>query len=110
MASPDVQLPDVAALFSLRGRAVAVIGGTGSLGAAMARGLVAAGARVAVLGRRAEAGETLAAALRAAGGEPSVRWTRWSTPPEGTHPPPLPRRQAPRFSTWTPPPCARSST
>jgi NAD(P)-dependent dehydrogenase (short-subunit alcohol dehydrogenase family) len=60
---------DLAALFSLRDRVIVVPGGTGALGGAMARGLVASGARVAVLGRRAEACEGVAQELRGAGGE-----------------------------------------
>jgi NAD(P)-dependent dehydrogenase (short-subunit alcohol dehydrogenase family) len=64
---PD-ELPEVAQLFSLSGQVVAITGGTGALGSAMARAVAAAGARVAVLGRRADACEVLASSIRAAGG------------------------------------------
>lgn len=57
------------ALFGLHGHTALVTGGSGVLGAAMARGLAAAGARVAVAGRRLEPCERVAGAIRAAGGE-----------------------------------------
>jgi NAD(P)-dependent dehydrogenase (short-subunit alcohol dehydrogenase family) len=66
LAAPPLEL---AALFSLRDRVVVVPGGTGALGGAMARGLVAAGARVAILGRRAEVCERVAGELRERGGQ-----------------------------------------
>ncbi len=56
-------------LFDLTGSVAAVIGGTGSLGGAIAEGLGAHGARVAVLGRSVERGEARAGAIRAGGGE-----------------------------------------
>src|SRR5260370_40556749 len=52
---------DFPALFSLTNRNVLITGGTGVLGAAMAEGLVAAGAHVALLARNsAKAGGVLA--------------------------------------------------
>src|SRR2546423_2012198 len=56
-------------LFGLHGRVAVVTGGTGVLGASMARGLARAGARVAILGRRRERAEAVAAEIVAAGGE-----------------------------------------
>lgn len=56
-------------LFGLRGQVAVVTGGTGVLGAVMARGLARAGARVAILGRRRERAEAVAAEIEAAGGE-----------------------------------------
>lgn len=56
-------------LFDLTGQVVAVIGGTGVLGGAMAEALAGAGARVAVLGRSRERGEAQVARIKAAGGE-----------------------------------------
>src|SRR5690348_6928321 len=57
---------DVQKLFDLTGRTVLITGGTGVLGAAMAEGVVAAGANVALLARNpAKAQTTLA---RLAGG------------------------------------------
>jgi NAD(P)-dependent dehydrogenase (short-subunit alcohol dehydrogenase family) len=56
-------------LFDLREETVAVIGGTGVLGGAMAEGLAQAGARVAVLGRNAERGEARAECIRNGGGQ-----------------------------------------
>lgn len=55
--------------FSLQGQTAAVIGATGVLGGAMARGLAAAGARVAVIGRSAERGARVVADIEQAGGE-----------------------------------------
>ncbi len=69
MADRGMSLADLAALFSVREHVIVVPGGTGALGSAMARGLVAGGARVAVLGRRAAACEQIAGELRALGGE-----------------------------------------
>ena len=51
--------------FSLAGKSAVVTGGYGVLGAEMAAGLAAAGARVAILGRRADRAEAVAADLRA---------------------------------------------
>src|SRR5437764_1515680 len=56
-------------LFGWHGRVAVVTGGTGVLGASMARGLTQAGARVAILGRRRERAEAVAAEIVAAGGE-----------------------------------------
>jgi NAD(P)-dependent dehydrogenase (short-subunit alcohol dehydrogenase family) len=55
-------------LFSIAGQTALVIGGSGVLGAAMARGLARAGARVALLGRRVEACEAVAREIEAEGG------------------------------------------
>ena len=55
-------------LFSLRGQVAVVTGGTGVLGAEMARGLARAGARVAVLGRRAAQARAVAGEIAGAGG------------------------------------------
>ncbi|MEN0109615.1 MAG: SDR family oxidoreductase [Planctomycetota bacterium] len=54
-------------LFDLSGRVAVVIGGTGTLGGAMAASLGQAGAKVAVCGRNAERGEAKADELRSAG-------------------------------------------
>jgi NAD(P)-dependent dehydrogenase (short-subunit alcohol dehydrogenase family) len=59
----------VDSLFRLDGQVAVVTGGTGALGSAMARGLVAAGARVAVLARSADAVAERADELSARGGE-----------------------------------------
>jgi NAD(P)-dependent dehydrogenase (short-subunit alcohol dehydrogenase family) len=59
----------LASLFGLHGQIAVVTGGTGVLGAALARGLAAAGAAVAILGRRRERAEAVAAEIVAAGGE-----------------------------------------
>ena len=55
-------------LFDLSGEIAVVIGATGALGGAMARGLAAHGATVAVLGRNAERGAVTVADIRRAGG------------------------------------------
>ena len=55
--------------FQLTEQVAVVVGGTGVLGGAMARGLAAAGARVAVVGRNQDRGEAVVAAIRADGGE-----------------------------------------
>jgi NAD(P)-dependent dehydrogenase (short-subunit alcohol dehydrogenase family) len=57
----------LADLFSLSGRTAVVTGATGAIGAAIARGLGAAGARVALVARREAPLAQLAAALEAAG-------------------------------------------
>ncbi len=57
-----------AANFSIQGQVAVVTGGSGVLGAALARGLGAAGARVAVVGRRVEATAAVVQAIRASGG------------------------------------------
>jgi NAD(P)-dependent dehydrogenase (short-subunit alcohol dehydrogenase family) len=56
-------------LFQLENRTAVVIGGTGSLGGAMASALGAAGARIAVVGRSAERGMERAEEIRREGGE-----------------------------------------
>jgi NAD(P)-dependent dehydrogenase (short-subunit alcohol dehydrogenase family) len=55
-------------LFDLSGDVAVVIGATGALGGAMARGLAQHGARVAVVGRNAERGQATVTAIRQAGG------------------------------------------
>ncbi|MCB9872456.1 MAG: SDR family oxidoreductase [Planctomycetes bacterium] len=55
-------------LFGLDGQVAVVIGGTGVLCGAQARGLAAAGARVVVAGRDAERGNAVVDAIRLAGG------------------------------------------
>ena len=55
-------------LFDLSGELAVVIGGTGSLGGAMAQGLGEAGAHVLILGRSQERGEARAEEIRARGG------------------------------------------
>ena len=59
----------LASLFGLHGQVAVVTGGTGVLGATMARGLARAGATIAILGRRRERAETVAAEIVAEGGE-----------------------------------------
>jgi NAD(P)-dependent dehydrogenase (short-subunit alcohol dehydrogenase family) len=56
-------------LFNLENETIAVIGGTGVLGGAMAEALAAASARVAVLGRSAERGEERVRKIGSAGGK-----------------------------------------
>ena len=56
-------------LFDLSGEIAVVIGGTGSLGGAIAQGLGEAGAHVLILGRNAERGEARAAEITASGGK-----------------------------------------
>ena len=55
-------------LFDLDGEVAAVIGGTGSLGGAMADALAGHGAKIAVLGRNAERGAECVRRIEAAGG------------------------------------------
>lgn len=55
--------------FDLSGQVAVVIGATGVLGGAMARGLAEAGARVAVVGRSAERGAQTVEAIQQAGGQ-----------------------------------------
>src|SRR4051812_33545514 len=59
---------DITGLFSLTNRNVLITGGTGVLGAAMAEGLVAAGANVAVLTRGTSQAKAQAVLARLAGG------------------------------------------
>ena len=56
--------------FSLEGQVSVVVGGTGVLGGAMARGLSEAGAAVAVVGRSQERGDKVVEAISASGGRP----------------------------------------
>jgi NAD(P)-dependent dehydrogenase (short-subunit alcohol dehydrogenase family) len=60
---------NVAEMFSVRDQIAVVTGGSGGLGAHMARTLAAAGARVAVLGRRRGPCEAVAEGIRAEGGQ-----------------------------------------
>lgn len=55
--------------FCVQDKAIVITGGTGVLGAAIAKGLAEAGAKVSVLGRSAEKGEKIAEAIGEAGGE-----------------------------------------
>ncbi|MGD9646181.1 MAG: SDR family NAD(P)-dependent oxidoreductase [Pirellulales bacterium] len=55
-------------LFGLTGQVAVVVGGTGVLGGALARGLAQAGAAVVVAGRGADRGAACVAAIEAAGG------------------------------------------
>src|SRR5918994_7906614 len=65
---PESEAHVLQSLFSLRGQVAVVTGGTGVLGAEMARGLARAGARVAVLGRRAAQASAVAGEIAGAGG------------------------------------------
>ncbi|AYB34394.1 SDR family oxidoreductase [Chryseolinea soli] len=56
-------------LFDLKGKTAVVTGGTGVLGAAMAKGLADAGTRTVVLGRRKQAGDEVVKAIRDKGRE-----------------------------------------
>jgi NAD(P)-dependent dehydrogenase (short-subunit alcohol dehydrogenase family) len=56
-------------LFDIRGRVAVVVGGSGALGGAIARGLGQAGARVAIVGRRGDACKRAAAELAVLGAE-----------------------------------------
>jgi NAD(P)-dependent dehydrogenase (short-subunit alcohol dehydrogenase family) len=58
-------------LFGLGGQVAVVIGGTGTLGGALAEGLARAGAHVVVAGRSAERGQERVAAIEALGGAAS---------------------------------------
>ena len=58
-------------LFDLTGEVAVVIGGTGSLGGAIARGLGAAGAQVVILGRNEERGQARVAEIEAKSGKAS---------------------------------------
>ena len=56
-------------LFSLKQEVAVVLGGTGTLGGAMAEALAGAGARVAVVGRDAGRGQERVRRIEAAGGQ-----------------------------------------
>lgn len=56
-------------LFDIDGQVAVITGGTGVLGACIARYLAAEGVKVAILGRRADEGESIVADIKAAGGE-----------------------------------------
>lgn len=56
-------------LFRLKDEVAVVLGGTGTLGGAMAEALADAGARVAILGRNAERGQQRVRHMEAAGGQ-----------------------------------------
>ncbi|WP_298670955.1 SDR family oxidoreductase [uncultured Sphingomonas sp.] len=62
-------LPDLKAMFDLRGRVALVTGSSRGLGFEMARGFAAAGARVIVSSRKAHDCEAAAEAIRAIGGD-----------------------------------------
>jgi len=64
------QALDLAALFGLDERVAVVTGASGALGAAMAEGLAAAGARVVVIARRSEGLRAVAARLERRGADP----------------------------------------
>lgn len=63
---------DALAQFSLQGKVAVVAGGTGVLGAALARGLASAGAAVGVLGRRTERAQAVVDDIVGDGGEGMV--------------------------------------
>ena len=56
-------------LFNLELETAVVVGGTGTLGGAMAEALAGAGARVAIVGRSAERGEDRVRTITSAGGQ-----------------------------------------
>jgi len=60
-------------LFDLTGEVAVVIGGTGTLGGAMAEALAECGAKVVIVGRNAENGQKRVAAIVAAGGQVSFQ-------------------------------------
>jgi NAD(P)-dependent dehydrogenase (short-subunit alcohol dehydrogenase family) len=60
-------------LFNLEGESAVVVGGTGTLGGAMAEALAAAGARVAVVGRNEAYGRERVRAIEGAGGRALFR-------------------------------------
>lgn len=55
-------------IFSLSNKTIVVTGGTGVLGSAFVKGIVAAGGSVAIIGRRADVGQAQAETLRSEGG------------------------------------------
>ena len=55
--------------FDLKGDVAVVIGGTGSLGGAIAQGLAEAGSQVIILGRNSQNGEAKALSIRENGGK-----------------------------------------
>jgi NAD(P)-dependent dehydrogenase (short-subunit alcohol dehydrogenase family) len=60
-------------LFSLEEETAVVVGGTGTLGGAMAEALAGAGARVAVIGRNEQRGKERAGSISSAGGQAIFR-------------------------------------
>src|SRR5260221_2925426 len=66
---PITETESLARLFGLPGRTAVVVGASGVLGSALAKGLAGAGARVAVVGRRIEACERVATVIRQDAGE-----------------------------------------
>src|SRR5258708_9897402 len=61
---PITETESLARLFGLTGRTAVVVGGSGALGSALAKGLAGAGACVAVVGRHIEACARVATVLR----------------------------------------------
>ena len=59
-------------LFDLTGKTAVIIGGNSTLGAAMAEGLSAHGARIAIVGRNLETAQAAATRIQQAGGESAV--------------------------------------
>jgi NAD(P)-dependent dehydrogenase (short-subunit alcohol dehydrogenase family) len=55
--------------FDLTGEVAVIIGGTGSLGGAIAQGLAEAGSQVVILGRNTQNGEAKAASIKEIGGK-----------------------------------------
>jgi NAD(P)-dependent dehydrogenase (short-subunit alcohol dehydrogenase family) len=68
VSKTSTNLRPMSDLFRLEDEVAVVIGGTGTLGGAMAEALAAAGARVAIVGRNAERGNERVAAIAERGG------------------------------------------